>query len=112
MTGDHERTLKGLVRLGIGPFPVYTFDSGTLADQTYGGGNSLFSLKVCFATNLGLTFETMQPLSGRILRGSFDRQRRGCAPPCVGPRRGPWASGGSLCSPSAASRPHRAGAGS
>ena len=32
----------------------------------------------------------MQPLSGRILRGSFDRQRRGCAPPCVGPRRGPW----------------------
>lgn len=25
VTGDHERTLKGL-RLGIGPFPVYTFD--------------------------------------------------------------------------------------
>jgi hypothetical protein len=56
--------MEGLVRLGIGPFQVYTFTSETVTEQTYRGESSPFSLTVCFATNDDLTFRIMQPLSG------------------------------------------------
>ena len=71
VTADHQRTMEGLVRLGIGPFRVYTFDSDDVADQTYAGQSSPFSLQVCFATHEGLTFEIMQPLSGRTVIQDF-----------------------------------------
>lgn len=71
VTGDHERTMAGLARLGIGPFRVYTFDDETLAAPTYRGQTSPFTLKVCFAQNAGLTWEIMQPLSGRTVVQEF-----------------------------------------
>jgi methylmalonyl-CoA/ethylmalonyl-CoA epimerase len=78
VTEDHERTMAGLVRLGIGPFRVYTFTSENVANQTYRGETSSFSLKVCFAINEGLTFEIMQPLSGRtIIREFLDKHGEG-----------------------------------
>ena len=78
VTEDHERTMEGLVRLGIGPFRVYTFTPDTVAAQTYAGEPEDFSLKVCFATNDDLTFEIMQPLSGRtVMRDYLDRHGEG-----------------------------------
>ena len=71
VTEDHQRTMEGLVRLGVGPFRVYTFTPDSVTDQTYRGQASPFSLKVCFATNDGLTFEIMQPLSGRTVMREF-----------------------------------------
>jgi len=71
VTEDHRRTMAGLVGLGIGPFRVYTFDDRSLADPTYRGEASAFSLKVCFARNSGLTWEIMQPLSGRTIMREF-----------------------------------------
>ncbi|MDQ3714757.1 MAG: VOC family protein [Actinomycetota bacterium] len=71
VTEDHYRTMAGLVRLGIGPFRVYTFDDTNLAAPTYRGEDSPFSLTVCFATNAGLTWEIMQPLSGRTIMREF-----------------------------------------
>lgn len=56
VTEDHQRTMAGLVRLGIGPFRVYTFDDNTLAAPTCRGEDRPFSLKVCFATNNDLTW--------------------------------------------------------
>ena len=78
VTEDHERTMAGLVRLGIGPFRVYTFDDTTMAAPTYHGEPSPFSLRVCFAVNEGLTWEIMQPLTGRtIMREFLDRHGEG-----------------------------------
>lgn len=78
VTEDHHRTMAGLVRLGIGPFRVYTFDDQTLTEPTHRGRPSPFSLTVCFATNDGMTWEVMQPLSGpSIMREFLDAHGEG-----------------------------------
>lgn len=78
VTEDHQRTMAGLVRLGIGPFRVYTFDDATLTEPTYQGRPSPFSLTVAFATNEGLTWEIMQPLTGRsVMRDFLDAHGEG-----------------------------------
>ncbi len=64
VTADHRRTMEGLVRLGIGPWRIYTFDSSTLTDRTYRGEPADFTIKVCFADVGALAVEIMQPLSG------------------------------------------------
>lgn len=77
-TEDAQRTMEGLVRLGVGPFRVYTFTSETVEEQTYRGEPSPFALTVCFATNDDLTFEIMQPLSGRtVIREFLDQHGEG-----------------------------------
>ena len=63
-TRDHRRTMEGLVRLGIGPWRVYTFTSENVIEQTYGGRPAEFSLKVCFAEGKNVIWELMQPLGG------------------------------------------------
>ena len=78
VTEDHERTMEGLVRLGIGPFRVYTFDASNTVDRTYRGEPEDFRLTVCFADNAGLTYEIMQPLAGRtVVRDHLDRHGEG-----------------------------------
>ena len=64
VTADHRRTMEGLVRLGIGPWRIYTFDSTTVTDRTYRGGAADFAIKVCFADVGDLALEIMQPLYG------------------------------------------------
>jgi len=78
VTEDYRRTMAGLVRLGIGPFRVYTFDHNSVTFPTYRGTTARFSLRVCFATNNGLTWEIMQPLSGpTIMREFLDKHGEG-----------------------------------
>jgi methylmalonyl-CoA/ethylmalonyl-CoA epimerase len=78
VTEDCRRTMAGLVRLGIGPFRVYTFDRGTVTFPTYRGAAADFSLRVCFANNEGLTWEIMQPLRGpTIMREFLDQHGEG-----------------------------------
>ncbi len=36
VTADHQRTMQGLVRLGIGPWRVYTFNSETVTEPPTG----------------------------------------------------------------------------
>ena len=64
VTADHQRTMEGLVRLGIGPWRIHTFDSSTLTDPTYRGEPAEFAIKVCFADVGALAVEIMQPLAG------------------------------------------------
>jgi len=71
VTRDHQRTMEGLVRLGIGPFRVYTFSAESVDDQAYRGQPEPYTLKVCFATNNDLTFEIMQPVAGRTVMQEF-----------------------------------------
>jgi methylmalonyl-CoA/ethylmalonyl-CoA epimerase len=78
VTEDHLRTMEGLVRLGIGPFRVYTFNSDSVTEQTYHGDPSPFGLTVCFATNNDLTFEIMQPVTGAsVIRDFLDAHGEG-----------------------------------
>ncbi|OAN33019.1 VOC family protein [Mycolicibacterium iranicum] len=71
VTTDHRRTMKGLVRLGIGPWRVYTFDSATVTERTYRGEAADFAIKVCFADVGDLAVEIMQPLYGPSIFQEF-----------------------------------------
>lgn len=78
VTHDHRRTMRGLVKLGIGPWRVYTFDSSTLTDQTYHQQPADYAIKVCFATVGGLALEIMEPLHGpSIFQEHLDRHGEG-----------------------------------
>lgn len=73
-TRDHRRTMEGLVRLGIGPWRVYTFTPENVAGQTYNGEPAPFSLKVCFAQGKNVIWELMQPLGGPSIVEDFLRE--------------------------------------
>lgn len=59
--------MNGLLRLGIGPFQVFNFNSITVPTRRFRGQEGDFELKVCFAKQGDLVFEIMQPVGGRSL---------------------------------------------
>jgi hypothetical protein len=71
VTADYRRTMEGLVRLGIGPWRVYTFDSATVTERTYRGAAADYGIKVCFADVGDLAVEIMQPLFGPSIFQEF-----------------------------------------
>ena len=71
VTRDYKRTMEGLVRLGIGPWRVYTFSPETVTEQTYMGKPAEFSIKVCFARAKNVIWEIMQPLEGPTIFQEF-----------------------------------------
>ena len=71
VTADHRRTMEGLVRLGIGPWRVYTFGPENVAEQTYRGEAAEFRLKVCFARSGDLTWELMEPIDGPTIFADY-----------------------------------------
>jgi hypothetical protein len=78
VTRDHRRTMEGLVRLGIGPWRIYTFDSRTVTERTYHGAAADWAIKVCFADVGELAVEIMQPLYGpSIFQEYLDRHGEG-----------------------------------
>ncbi|CAA9520991.1 MAG: hypothetical protein AVDCRST_MAG67-3369 [uncultured Solirubrobacteraceae bacterium] len=78
VTADHRRTMEGLVRLGIGPWRIYTFDSRTVTERTYRGEPAAFGIRVCFADAGGTALEIMEPLFGpSIFQEHLDRHGEG-----------------------------------
>ena len=73
-TRDYRRTMEGLVRLGIGPWRVYTFTPQNVSGQTYNGEPASYSLKVCFAQGKNVIWELMQPLGGPTVVEDFLRE--------------------------------------
>ncbi|MES0884395.1 VOC family protein [Roseibium sp. SCP14] len=71
VTGDHRKTMEGLVRLGIGPWAVYTFSPENVTDQTYQGEPAEFAIKVCFAKSGNMIWELMEPLWGPSIFKDF-----------------------------------------
>ncbi len=71
VTRDHQRTMEGLWRLGIGPWQVHTFSPENTSDQTYRGQPSPFTLKVCFASLGNVIWEIMEPVSGPTIFAEF-----------------------------------------
>ena len=68
---DIKKSMTGLIKLGIGPWKVYTFDPGTVSDQTYYGKPAKWALRVAFAKPDDLIWEIMQPLWGPSIMADF-----------------------------------------
>ena len=60
VSGDHKKTMDGLLRLGIGPFQVFDFTPATVTERYFRGEGGSFELKVCFAKHGDLTLCSRQ----------------------------------------------------
>lgn len=74
VSGDHKKTMDGLLQLGIGPFQVFDFTPTTVLERYFRGQEGSFELKVCFAKHGNLTFEIMQPTGGESLMAEYLEQ--------------------------------------
>lgn len=75
---DYRRTIQGMLKAGIGPWTVYTFDSNNCTELRYHDQPGDFSMKVCFATAGSMIWEVIQPLHGRCVQQDFlDRNGEG-----------------------------------
>jgi hypothetical protein len=78
VTADCRRTMEGLVRLGIGPWRIYTFTPDDVQEQTFRGAPAAFTLRVCFAEADGVIWELMEPVDGPTVMQEFlDRHGEG-----------------------------------
>lgn len=71
VSGDHKKTMDGLLQLGIGPFQVFDFTPTTVIERSFRGQAGSFELKACFAKHGELTFEIMQPTGGESLMAEY-----------------------------------------
>ena len=71
VTRDFQRTMEGLVRAGIGPWRVYTFDPTTVAEMTYRGKPASYSMRLGLADSGGMMWEIVQPLTGPNIYEEF-----------------------------------------
>lgn len=71
VTQDHQRTMEGLCRLGIGPWQIHTFHPGNTTHETYHGRPCEFTMKVCFALAGTIIWELIEPVSGPTIFADF-----------------------------------------
>jgi hypothetical protein len=64
------------IRLGVGPWNVWTFDEQMLRSRTYGDASGTFSARIALCSIGPLTYELIEPLQGpSIWHGFRDRGR-------------------------------------
>ena len=71
VTNDMKRTLAGFVKMGIGPWSIYTFSPETVRDQTYMGRPERYSMGLALATSGNMLWEVIQPLEGPSIYKDF-----------------------------------------
>ncbi|MEQ8965022.1 MAG: VOC family protein [Azospirillaceae bacterium] len=71
VTRDFRRTMEGLVRTGIGPWRVYTFDSTTVRDMTYRGEPADYAMRLGLAHSGTMQWEIVQPIKGPTIYDEF-----------------------------------------
>ncbi|SFB01216.1 Glyoxalase/Bleomycin resistance protein/Dioxygenase superfamily protein [Collimonas sp. OK607] len=67
VTRDLHRTMQQFVRLGVGPWRVYTFDETTVKDLTYRGEKRPYSMRLALAWSGSTFWEIIQPLDGESI---------------------------------------------
>ena len=77
VTANIKQTLEGLVKLGIGPFKIFDFNSSTVTEQTIRGKSASFEIKVAFAMQGTMIWEVMQPVNGDTIMQHFLDQTSG-----------------------------------
>jgi len=71
VTSNLSRSIDDMLRLGIGPWSVYTFDEHSCTDLTYLGKRAHFSARIALAYMPGLNWELIQPLRGDSIYADF-----------------------------------------
>lgn len=71
VTPNLRDTLSGLVRLGIGPFKIYTFSPQNVSEQQIKGRPVAFEIQVGFAEQGKMIWEVMEPVSGPTVMQDF-----------------------------------------
>lgn len=71
VTRDIHRTLEGFVKMGVGPWRVYTFSPETVKNQTYGGKPASYSMRLALAYTGTMMWEVIQPLEGPSIYKDF-----------------------------------------
>jgi hypothetical protein len=71
VTRDIHRTMAGLVKVGIGPWRVYTFGPDTCTEVTYRGKPSEHSMRLALANSADMMWEVIQPLEGPSIYTEF-----------------------------------------
>jgi hypothetical protein len=71
VTRDYRRTIAGFLKLGIGPWRVYTLGPDTVSNMTYRGKPSPHVIKVCLATIGGMEREIVQPVERPTIYDDF-----------------------------------------
>ena len=71
VTRDYRRAVDDFLRLGIGPWRVYTFGPDSVTDMTYRGKPSAHVMKAALATTGAMEWEIIQPLQGPTIYDDF-----------------------------------------
>jgi glyoxalase/bleomycin resistance protein/dioxygenase superfamily protein len=71
VTRDHRKAIDGMVRLGLGPWTIRTFDSSNLTETTFRGKPTKFSMKVCLANSPNMNWEIIEPIDGPSIYTDF-----------------------------------------
>ena len=71
VTRDYRRAIAGFLKLGIGPWRVYTFGPDTVSSMTYRGQASPHVMKICLATTGSMEWEIVQPVVGPTIYHNF-----------------------------------------
>lgn len=67
VTRDLDRTLEQFVRIGVGPWRVYTFDANTVHDQVFRGERRPYSMLLALGWSGTSFWEVIQPLEGESI---------------------------------------------
>ena len=76
VTRDLRKTCEGMVKMGIGPWRVYTFSPETVRDLSFRGKPASFSMRLALATSGNMMWEVIQPLEGDSIYTEYLAQNR------------------------------------
>lgn len=68
---NYRKTIEGFIRLGIGPWSVYTFGPENVSDLTFRGKPAEYSMKLALAFTGSMMWEIVQPLTGPNIYDEF-----------------------------------------
>ena len=71
---DLQRTAEGMIRLGIGPWRIFTFSPENVRDMTYKGEAAEMRFRLAIAYSGSMMWEVIQPLDGPSIYTDFLEQ--------------------------------------
>ena len=69
-----RRTAEGMIRLGIGPWQIFTFGPENVRDMTYRGEPAETRARLAFAYSGSMMWEIVEPLDGPSIHADFLEQ--------------------------------------
>jgi methylmalonyl-CoA/ethylmalonyl-CoA epimerase len=70
-----EASIRKMLKSGIGPWKVFTFDRSTVTERVYRGKPGNFEFKIALADMPGMNWELIQPYTGDNIFSDFLKER-------------------------------------